>query len=171
MPDAIRATLHSYKSLATRKQLQITLEVPEEFAAAALRMVGIPDPSGTQWFALTRLVATPSGVQENGPQPATHPAALTPTRDNSQGEDKPRTPFKDMPRRQQAVLLCKDAAFQNWIGVHPQIAGDARESHAKTILCGKLAIASRKDLTPEGPKAEAWDRLETSFRFRDQART
>jgi hypothetical protein len=151
MTDAILATLHSYKSLATRKQLQVTLEIPEEYAATALKMLGIVDPSGSQWFALTR-------------------AKIGETIENTPKLDKPKIPFRDMPRSQQAGIKCRDFSFQSWI---TPLALDQRfedrNLSANIALKDRLNIKSKRELDTDPDKAEAWDQLLASFDYRDRA--
>lgn len=175
--DAIKATLHSYKSLATRKQLQITLEVPEEFAATALKMLGVADPSGVQWFALTRLNS--SGVSrepdDSGPLPraSTSDTSTTvePSPTATKGEetaDKPVS-FRDKPRSVQAALMCRKEEFSEWLhwvnGAIPNTLYNTDD-----LLKIVLGIHSKKELDTPGPKAEAWDKLLASYEYRGMVR-
>jgi hypothetical protein len=144
MTDAILATLHSYKSLATRKQLQVTLEIPEEYAATALKMLGIVDPSGSQWFALTR-------------------AKIGETIENAPKLDKPKIPFRDMPRSQQCAIKCHDAEFGVWLDTDNPNEADTR---VKTLL----DIDSKRELDTDPVKANAWDELLTDYEVRGLTR-
>ena len=145
--DAIKATLHSYKSLATRKQLQITLEVPEEYAEGALRMLGVADPSGVRWFAVTRIVG-----------------------------DAPAAPEKrERKRSEMAALMCEDLAFVDWLSETQ--THDMEEKRFLTeadfgdaLLKEVLGITSKRELDTLPHKGEAWDKLWTSYRVKDQVR-
>lgn len=157
MEDAIKATLHSYKSLATRKQLQITLEVPQEFADTALKMLGIVDPTGTQWFALTRFNA----------EPLADAAQAAPIHTS----DKPRTPFRDMPRSQQAALKLEDEDFRRWVGPHRTMTSEsAWKRVCDDMLKAKLEIDSKRELDSDPIKGTKWDALLTDFDNRQHIR-
>ena len=167
MTDALLATLHSYKSLATRKQLQVTLEIPEEYAETALKMLGTPDPSGTQWFALTRaqigpqlgeVTCEPSGNSVH--EECAHPSGI------GKNEDKPRTSFKDMKRSAQAALKCQDKTFGKWLSV-PRWAG---EGEVNAQIKANLGIESKTELDTDPEKAAAWDALLCDFDMRELAR-
>lgn len=168
MTDAIAATLHSYKSLATRKQLQITLEVPAEYAAQALKMLGVGDPSGSQWFAVTRL-------KEGGPSAREPAGNVTPSAEGKE-QDKPRTPKL---RSNIAAVLCKENGdFQMWLAEsypgtwdkHYLIPTGTSESASDLTLKEVLGIASKKELDTDPAAAEMFDRLTTSFAYRNQVR-
>lgn len=168
MPDAIMASLHSYKSLATRKQLQITLEVPSEYAAQALKMLGVGDPSGSQWFAVTRMNAQP----KNGHPAGESPAALPPHADKAEGQDKPRT----YTRSQRAAIMCQDPAFQSWIigrdvGTNSVVStlGDDRTA-ADFAIKSVLGITSKRELDTDPEAAARFDAIRTDFELRDLVR-
>lgn len=173
MRDAIAATLHSYKSLATRKQLQITLEVPQEYAAEALKMLGVGDPAESQWFALTRLKSGPGSTKEAS---APSPPSV------AEGQEKPRKHFSDLPRSQQAALKCADNEFCAWLydGYRELVMqlekrglvkeGGDYETYAPIVLRAALGVASRKELDTDNRKAAAWANMLTDFEMRSYAR-
>ena len=141
MPDAIKATLHSYKSLATRKQLQITLEVPAEYAETALKMLGVADPSGTQWFALTRI--------------------------NAAAEQKPDAPKS---RSNLAAILVKEnQEFKNWL-VDRYWTGKEEVGDYDGLLKRVLGIVSKTELDTDAAAAERFERLVTDFKYRNASR-
>jgi hypothetical protein len=154
MTDAILATLHSYKSLATRKQLQVTLEIPEEYAATALKMLGIVDPSGSQWFALTR-------------------AKIGETIENTPKLDKPKIPFRDMPRSQQAGILLGKPEFQAWFGdFYKRFHGlTSAPNDLDTALKDYLGIfKSKSELDFDEGQQPKWDALLTDYEVRGLTR-
>lgn len=165
MTDAIMASLHSYKSLATRKQLQITLEVPSEYAAQALKMLGVGDPSGSQWFAVTRMNAQP----KNGHPAGESPAVLAPHADQAKTDDKPRT----YTRSQRAALMCQDPAFRMWIAKQDGTNVDSialNHTWADMSLKDLLGIKSKKELDTDPKAAARFDALRTDFELRDLVR-
>lgn len=178
---AIKATLHSYKSLATRKQLQITLEVPQEFSESALKMLGVVDPGGVQWFALTRLVEPHKRLKENEPDSVVPNAA--PSCDVSQGQEARRTPFKDLRRSQQAALKIREWVFREWMeysGLFPgwapnRLQGDPDDrlqvQTADAALKDVLGIKSKSELDTRGPAQTKWDQLLATYDFKDRVRS
>ncbi len=177
MSDAIKASLHSYKSLATKKQLQITLEVPAEFSSQALKMLGVVDPAGSQWFALTRLTEQPvtPPAKANGPDSLTHNEAANPHAEPAKDQDRPRTPFRDMAPSQQAAIKCRDEMFRVWLVKDDGWArscldrAEDQGAEAAKILKHRLGIVSRKELDVPGPKQDAWSRMLTTYEYRDRA--
>ena len=102
-------------------------------------------------------------------KPTQTPQVGTVTRDaepvkHKQEERKPYT------RSQIAALKIRDPEFQLWLGVPMQMSDTGREESADARLKHRLGINSKRELDTPGPAAEAWDKLETSFRFRDQVR-
>lgn len=140
MTDAIKASLHSYKSLATRKQLQITLEVPEEHSGTALKMLGVADPSGTQWFALVRVAA-----------------------------EAPQKADARLRSNLAAILVSQNEEFKNWL-VDRHWDGCGTIGDHDALLKRVLNITSKADLDRDPEAAERFDRLTTSFAHRDQIR-
>lgn len=76
---------------------------------------------------------------------------------------KERTPFRDLPRSQQAALRCQDQEFIEWINA-------VDDSSADALLKRKLGIASKKELDIDGPKSAAFDRLLTDYDLRHTVR-
>jgi hypothetical protein len=172
--DAIKATLHSYKSLATRKQLQITLEVPEEYASTALKMLGVADPSGTMWFGVTRL-------NENGRVDQSEDQGSSSAKVAGSSPAAPAT-SRTLPRSQRAALKCKDAAFQVWIRdryrekfgaiiTFEPMSDEHFPEVTDDMLKELLGIERKRELDVNGHKAAAWDALITDFEVRDLVRT
>ena len=164
MKDVIKASLHSYRSLATKKQLQITVEVAAEFSDAALKMLGVVDPSGTQWFALTRLVDAPLGAEGNGPDTAlpvgvTHEAAV-------EGQDRPQ---RTSTRSQKAAFRLTKKDFCAWL-VDTYWTGKEEVGDYDGLLKRVLGIGSKTELDTNPEKAKAWEQLMTDFYMRNYTR-
>jgi len=77
-------------------------------------------------------------------------------------EDKERTPFKQLPRSQQAALKCQDPEFIAWLRV-------SNEGQSRETVCAKLGISSRAELLTNKEAADKWDAMLTDFDFRDYA--
>ena len=81
-------------------------------------------------------------------------------------ESRPKRPFHELPRSQQAGILCADPAFQEWLG---QPNGE----YAAATIRIKCDVKSRTELdAPDGPRPDEnvwgpairWDRLVSQFR-------
>lgn len=84
---------------------------------------------------------------------------------------KSRTPFKELPRSQQAAIKCGDSEFQNWIiGKFDMIGLGVNGARADETLKRLLNITSKKELDTNPEKAEALDRLMTDFDLRHSLR-
>lgn len=179
MTEAIAATLHSYKSLATRKQLQITLEVPAEYAAQALKMLGVGDPGESQWFALAKLAGRqPAALIGDDEQPAVPPTKpkVAEKKTVEAEVQKERTPFDKLPRSQQAAMKLQDEEFRSWLFRDDHFARGRIESaedqyeEATAFFKDRLKIASRKELDSDPVKSSAWDRIMTDYSVRGMVR-
>jgi len=168
---AIKASLHSYKSLATRPEIQITFQVPQEYAADALKMLGVVDPGGSQWFAIARLVAdqssTNSGPDMNAEQSA-HKGP-SPLQQQGQGQDKPRTPFNDLKRSQQAGMRIKEEPFKRWLN-HEHGDDHAPAVTYDEILKFVLNIQSKTELDTDEAAGKRWDALLATYDHRNTVR-
>lgn len=82
--------------------------------------------------------------------------------DAAQQRDKPRRKFDEMPRSQQAGMLCNDPDFQAYFSA-------ANEREARSTICGFFDVSSRADLDDE-THAFKWRNLITRFRAWQQER-
>jgi hypothetical protein len=89
---------------------------------------------------------------------------------------KPKTPFHDLPRSQQAGMLCGDSGFQEWCGaieimMQPDIPFDCTIAEAAAIWVRQYCrIKSRGELgddesgKPKNPEAAIrWDKLRDQY--------
>lgn len=102
--------------------------------------------------------------------------AMTKSKNTKAGEaqDKPERSYT---RSQMAAILTGDRDFQLWIGRQYQAKYHslAHDHGSPTVSCDEalktlIGIRSKTELDKPGFYADEWDKLETSFRFRDQAR-
>ncbi len=144
------------------KVMRLSIDIPIEHSNEFLRMFGAPDRASPVWCAVARL-ATPAGPLPSG--------ARAPER--SEPEAKPRTPFRELPRSQQAALRCGDDEFQLWIATKYHAAWDSHYyggQHTRTgleaadlTLKEVLAIKSKRELDTDHTAAARWDALLTDF--------
>lgn len=158
MTDAIAATLHSYKSLATRKQLQLTLEIPQEYAAAALKMLGVADSGESKWFAVTLLKNGPDMNADDEPANNARPHA------EAKGQDKPRTLSNIA-----AVMVKENKDFQNWL-VDIYWTGKEEIGDYDGLLKKALGIKSKTELDTDPEAAKRFQAMRTDFEYRHSIR-
>lgn len=72
--------------------------------------------------------------------------------DETEKPVKEKTPFKDLPRTQQAAMLCKEVAFQKWLG-----STGCTETEAKSIVYALCRIDSLSELNSNLKAGELWD--------------
>jgi len=172
---------------------RIQVEIPMDIWESHQGVLGIPPAfdAAKKFVALTRLTESAfkawaaeqssSGLSrdtENGPGESALAADRRYTIAEAQGQDKPRT----YTRSQIAAMKCRDPAFARWLmDCHRmdwllalELPGiDTDEDRADYCIKAALGIQSKSELDAPAPnpKADAWDRLEASFRHRDQVRT
>lgn len=130
--------LHTFHR--TQKGVVVSFVIHPQEVPRALAL----DDLGTRYgMALAR-------IEEDGAADAPRKPVSTPA------PDKPRRVFRDMPRSQQAAIMCQDAGFQAHIN-----AGN-REQAARRLRYS-LGIESRADLDKDMEAAEKWDRLYAQF--------
>lgn len=137
MTDAvITGTYSDFKLVKTRSVAQIVIEVPIEKAQEAIALFGVPQPGAEVPVAVARLV----NVQERPALP------------------KPKKHWDEMPRSQQAGILCADERFQKWA------ASDDAEEAAKALRrqCG---VSSRSELDTNPDAAGRFDMAVTQYRI------
>jgi hypothetical protein len=85
--------------------------------------------------------------------------------DHGSGQTKPKTPFHDLPRSQQAGILCGDAGFQEWLARGwPSVwaseqHGPEPKQKAAYFVRAKCWIDSRAQLGTDPEAAQRWDKL------------
>jgi len=181
---AIYADFADYKRIKSRKVFQLHIEVPLEREKDVLEILGFPSTLTGTPVAIARLHPQATAEQPTAPQGAATKMALTggsltaSCHAEAQGQDKPRT----YTRSQIAAMKCRDPAFARWLmDCHRmdwllalELPGiDTDEDRADYCIKAALGIQSKSELDAPAPnpKADAWDRLEASFRHRDQVRT
>jgi hypothetical protein len=153
MPIQIDAKLSAFRR--SSKGFFITLEVGpdsdwEELARA---------PLGQAFGVAMIPYDAETGKASPGELPSQAPAKQD-TGQRSGEAGKPRKPFHEMSRAQQAGLLCQDARFALWLSnIYPEIeAKDAAD--AVRQIC---QVKSRAELSEDRIAAMRWDALLAGF--------
>lgn len=136
----IQGTFADLKTVKTRSVVQMVVEVPIEQGEQIVRAFGFPQPGQEVNVAVARIVPGAKPQEQAKPEP-------------TDGHKR----FEDMPRPQQAGILCNDKSFMEWMG-----AGDT--NMAAAILRQRLGVQSRADLKTDTEAAGKWDALVIQFR-------
>lgn len=179
-PAAFFGSYVDAKFMRGLKVMRVSVDVPIEKSGEFIELFGVPDGANPVPVALARLVSAPSGAEGNGLGVSDAPAAIGTHAEPAKDQDKPRTPFKDLPRSQQAAIKCQDPEFQKWVYstiIAPRVVGepiaffdDEPAEWTNQTIKSYLGIKSKTELDQEGPKALAFDRLITDFDLRNTVR-
>ena len=152
-PAALFASYTDAKFMRGLKMLRVTLELPIEKGPEFFAMFGYPDATDPVPVAIARL---------NPQAPVAEPSSGV-SRAEPEGK-------KVYTRSQIAALKIRDAHFQYWLGVSGDVEPGEREIEADAILKDTLSIQSKRELDTDPKKAEAWDKLLTSYDFKDRVK-
>lgn len=75
--------------------------------------------------------------------------------------EKPRQSFNELPRAQQAGILCADPQFQQWLSIDPDEDGATYAAETVRAMCG---VPSRAKLDADPRAADKWDALVSKYR-------
>lgn len=159
-PAAIKGTFTFMRPVASRKIVQLIIELPIEHAdAAQLALGGYPDPSNPKWVALARLneraAVTPAQDGEDGPAQAL-PSPSAP---------KPKREWADVPPAEQAGQRCADPKFWEFL-MNTGHAGTVRircVSDAALVVRTICGVASRTELGANHKARMMWFSLDEEF--------
>jgi len=156
-PAAFLGTYVDLKFMSGLKVARVTLEIPIERSQEFIGMFGTPNKAEPAWCAIARMDVEALKAPTVPERPA-EPAPV------ERGKAK---------RSSLAYLMCRDIAFQQWIGcketlmpVHP----DAPIHTADQILKDRLGIMSKTELDTDPKAAARFDALRTDFELRDMVR-
>jgi hypothetical protein len=170
---AFRAEFVEFQQVKTRSVYKIVLEIPAEQADAALAVLGgVPKPGAQVWVAVARLVQPDGARSANSeesevavlprPAPSDLDEMVRMNQETGQYDQPAHNPLDKTQGeriRTRAVMLCKERAFQEWIG-----AGTLTEKEAAGQLCGYLGIISRKVLATDAEAQKQFLLLEAQYR-------
>lgn len=149
------------KFLPGLKSARVFVDIPIEHSNVFLKMFDAPDRINPVKVVIAR-------VQLPTAEPLAVAAQAAPIPNTS---DKPRTPFRDMPRSQQAALKLQDDEFVLWLdnknGNRMGIDTHTPDRLLKTVL----GITSKRQLDfPDSTHGAKWDALLTDFDNRQHIR-
>ena len=164
-PAAFYAAYVDAKFMRGLKVMRLSIDIPIEQSNEFLLTFGAPNGTDPVPVAIARLNIGPGSTQ--GSAETSPPSA-------AEGQDKPRT----YTRSQRAAMKCQDEAFGIWIGeMYPEIFNryyidkhNFTPEAADLTLKEALGISSKRDLDTDAAKAALYDKLETSFIYRDRVK-
>lgn len=151
-PAVIRAEFTDYRPVKTRKTVILSFEIPAEEQGAAFAALGYPVMGSSIWVAIARLQEGAGAPVPAKPEPVATVEKAKPLRSNLA-----------------AVLIKENKDFQNWL-VDTYWTGKEAVGDYDALLKRVLEIASKKDLDADAAAGERFDRLSTSFAYRNQVR-
>lgn len=140
----IQGNYSDLKFIKTRSVVQIIIEVPIEQGEAVVKAFGCPQPGSEIPVAIARLMP-----------------------DNEEKLEPAKRHFDDMPRSQQAGILCNDETFQKWLMGEPPFPDSSeidRVEYTASTLRDRLGISSRIELSSNDAAAEKWDSMVVEYR-------
>lgn len=153
MTNAVIDGLYAdFKFVKTRGVAQVVIEIPLERAAGFVEMFGVPNPAEEAWVAVAKLVKpAPERVDDDE-------QALQGGGRGSSEDPRPASAprrFEEMPRAQQAGILCNEDHFRQYIGVET-------EDEAAAWVRATCRVASRTELNAKAP--DQWDKIVSDYR-------
>ena len=129
---ALQGTYSDLKFIKTRKVVQMVLEMPIEQGDKLVEIFGVPQPDNEVWVAVARI----------------HSPSLR--------EERPPTSFHELPRSQQAGILCEDTEFCRWTFNNTKM-------HPVVAIYKHFNIESRRELNAE-EFADDWGAYVMNYR-------
>lgn len=179
-PAVIQGTYTDMKFMPGLKVARVSIEFPIERSNEFIQMFGTPDRSNPVWCVLARLQDGAYAPNENAGLAKPVDAADTKSAEGSSlddGSNPSASTKREYTRSQVAALKCRDHEFRGWIlERYQKEASDAfivardTDDYVDLVLKTVLNISSKKELDPEGPKAEAFKRLLTDYDLRNTVR-
>ena len=169
-PAIILATYANWRTIPSRKVLQLVFEIPIEQQQSALTILGAPSVDTAQWYAIAKFdqkvsaggASTKSEGPDTGVEPTPPPSPV------AADQERVRKHFSDYDRSQQAAIKCQDDDFCSWLfNRYGAKFPDANLPDA--LLKAVLGITSKKQLdVKEHSYGEIWDRMLTDFDYKDR---
>lgn len=155
---AIDATFADYRTVKTRKVLQLILEVPIERQAEVFEILGFPMPDNPPWLAVARLKRD-------------LPAEQKPKDESRSERAKQAFAMKDGGEKAvtRSILLCKTMGFQVWFERHCAgkgivTNGQPGEESTGELLRQYLNISSRRAIGAGEDAYQDFLALETAYK-------
>jgi hypothetical protein len=150
-PAIIQADFADFRQVKSRKVAQLICEVPLEALPHVMAVLGWPKPETSLPVAIARL-------QDPGPDRQDTVSDLP---------IKSSKHWDDMSPVQQAGIRAQDPAFQEWVGVIPELRSTpSGEDIARKHIHATCMIQSRRDLMTDAKAAARWKAMDTSFTVR-----
>ena len=135
-PAAIRATFSDFKTVKSRKILQLLFEIPIEEGSRALEALGgIPHPGTEVWCGIARL--------------------------DTKKIEKPKRSFEELPLTQQIGIICNEPAFWRFLRSRGEDVENAQ--HAAEFVRNFCEVKSRQEIVPHSLALEHWNEVANDY--------
>lgn len=152
-PAALRATFSDWRTVKSRKTLQLVFEIPLEQQADALAILGAPMPDRETWVAIAML------KPDAAPVPPVNPTKSRAARDRYLAADEMEQAVA------RSAMLAKDLKFQYWLvesGRERQ--GPVGEEEAARYIRWYCDVESRRFIASDEKAYERFLEIETSYK-------
>jgi hypothetical protein len=136
MIDVLRAVYHDLKTVKTRGQVQLVLELPMEALTDVVALLGAPTSEGSVWVAVARL-REPAEVIEQQPEPEAHQI------EGPANDDEPDKPAR--PLSQVSAYLCTIVAFRRFLWEEYKLESMPTEDQAADFVRRHCGVESRRE--------------------------
>jgi hypothetical protein len=150
MPIQLDAKLNAFRR--SSKGFYITLEIGPDSDWADLAAAPLGQAFG--------VAMVPYDAETGKASPGSGASPALPTGQQRGEPGKPRTPFHQISRAQQAGILCNDDGFCLWLSVAHPLPDVTEAAEAVRRLCG---VTSRSELSEDRVAGKKWDQLVTNF--------
>jgi hypothetical protein len=137
---ATLAVFVDYKTVKTRRTMQLIFEVPYEGGAADKALAalgGTPDPASPPWVGIARV----------------QPKA---TSEPLKAAERPRKRWRDSTPTFQASIRCGEPLFREYIGAETE----ADAADFVRVMCG---VTTRANIIQGEPSGDAWEQCESRY--------
>jgi len=157
---ALAATFADYRTVKSRKVLQLILEIPIEKQAEAFLVLGFPMPDNPPWVAVAKL--DPKLMQPNSTGPK-----------NEAASERAKAEYRFKPPAEQAVVraarLCTELRFQQWLEPHCAAKGitssaQPGEESTADLLRRCIGVKSRAEIASDPAACQRFLSIETAYK-------
>lgn len=156
---AIAATFSDYRTVKSRKVLQLIFEVPLEKSAEAFLVLGFPMPDDSSWVGIAKL----------------DPKLMTPGQPKGEASsEQSRAAYAMKGGAEKAVtrasLLCKEMKFQRWLERHCAAKdiiteAEAGEEATAELLRACIGVSSRNEIASDPAACQRFLAVETQYKL------
>lgn len=166
---AFQAVYTNFKTVPSRKVVQVTLEAPMEAGDSIIAILGMPNPEVSKWLGVALLKQIPA------PADASVVGGDTPVADGVH-DPAPQQPesksWREMSHAQRAGILCNEPRFHEFlVSKYPLCKTPYERSPAESaphaaarILRDSCDVKSRSEILPGTEAAKVFEQIDGDYR-------